>query len=212
MQHGAGALKAGLQHIGRRLQAGEDGSQHFHQAVDITGGQCRHRHVDLQTRVKDIADLITAAAIHQVPRLRNDKILAAAILAAQDIGDLQSTSAVAGIQHDDLPILQIGLAGIGDASMGIRSRDDHDHVHVIHDFIDPVRNNRRCGLAGNDAGDLDCFEFLQTMDFFLVDVIQLGDIALAGENGGHALSACARSDNRKFQHLDSLHISFSYGI
>ncbi|CAN4007968.1 hypothetical protein BFDFBN_BFDFBN_15385, partial [Dysosmobacter welbionis] len=31
-----------------------------------------------------------------------------------------------------------------------------------------------------DAGDLDCFEFLQTMDFFLVDVIQLGDIALAG--------------------------------
>ena len=96
--------------------------------------------------------------------------------------------------------------------MGIRSRDNHDHVHVIHDFIDPVRNNRRCGLAGNDAGDLDCFEFLQTMDFFLVDVIQLGDIALAGENGGHALSACARSDNRKFQHLDSLHISFSYGI
>ena len=109
-----------LKPVSSTLAAGgrEDGSQHFHQAVDITGGQCRHRHVDLQARVKDIADLITAAAIHQVPRLRNDKILAAAILAAQDIGDLQSTSAVAGIQDDDLPILQIGLAGIGDASHG----------------------------------------------------------------------------------------------
>lgn len=51
--------------------------------------------------MKDIADLITAAAIHQVPRLRNDKILAAAILAAQDIGDLQSTSAVAGMTQKE---------------------------------------------------------------------------------------------------------------
>ena len=47
VQHGTGTFKAGFQHVGGGLQAGEDGAQYLQQLRHITGRQCCHGYMNL---------------------------------------------------------------------------------------------------------------------------------------------------------------------
>ena len=156
--------------------------------------------MNLQTGVQDVADLIAAAAVHQVASLGNDQFLAAAVLTAQHIGDLQCAAAVAGVQHHDLAIFQIGLDLRSNAAVSVRGGNDHHHVYIRHNLLDAVGNDSRLGLALDDAGDLNGIQLLKTVNLLLINIIQSGGIALVGQNGGHTLSASAGTDDCKLQH------------
>ena len=87
--------------------------------------------------------------------------------------------------------------------MGIGGGDDHHHVHIRHDLLHAVGDHFRRGLALNNACHLDGLELLQAVDLFLVNVVKLSAVPLAGEDSRHALSAGTRTDNREFQHIDT---------
>ena len=78
--------------------------KHFQQLGHIAGRQGCHGYMNLQSGVQDVADLVAAAAVHQVTGLRNDEVLAAAIFITQHMSDLQCPAAVTRVQHDDLTI------------------------------------------------------------------------------------------------------------
>jgi len=82
--------------------------------------------------------------------------------------------------------------------MGIGGGNDHHYIHISHDLFDTVGNNCGFCLALNNAGDFDGLQFLETADFLLVNVIQLGTVPFACQNCSHALSAGAGTDDRKF--------------
>ena len=181
----------------------EDGAQHLHNPSGIPARQGGDGHRGLQAALEGNAHFIAAAGVHQVSRLRDQHVPAP--LAPQDVGHLQRAAAVAGIQHEELPVPQIGQTLGGDGAVRVRGGHHHNHVHILQRLRQLVGDQFRRSLALDLAGNPDGFQLPQAADFLAVNVLELHGIALAGQNRRHGLAAGAGADDCKLQHVASPH-------